>query len=406
MRSAARAKEKAEIHSLTGLRGLAALLVIFSHYWVWTRVTPMAELPVWMGPWTSTSDLGMAIFFTLSGYVIALSYSDWDWRERPAFNLVRLFFYRFARLYPAFFLFAVLAVLRSPTLRDLSDPETQSYLVPHLLFWQAWLPVKYDGELAPFDQFHVAWSLSVECALYLAFGVGAIFCAALPGWRYKPLFLAIVFFVSTTVLVRTAWSERDHIAPAGWSDWDWGRWLFHFSPYAVSLQFAIGVVAFRLSLRVPMRLSGIASNLGAAGLVVIYLLIVMRELHDLFDVAILTSLSTALLMIGALSDSIANRLLANRGIVYVGTISYSLYLFHFVTPNIVFYGELPTYDLSAAAYHAAHFLIAFVLAIMLATGVYRLVEVPGRRAIRGAADRLLGVRRAPRVAREQAEPAE
>jgi hypothetical protein len=45
----------------------------------------------------------MAIFFTLSGYVIALSYSDWDWRECPAFNLIRLFFYRFARLYPAFF---------------------------------------------------------------------------------------------------------------------------------------------------------------------------------------------------------------------------------------------------------------------------------------------------------------
>jgi peptidoglycan/LPS O-acetylase OafA/YrhL len=102
----------------------------------------------------------------------------------------------------------------------------------------------------------------------------------------------------------------------------------------VSLQFAIGVVAFRLSVRVlPMRLSGIAGNLGAAGLVVIYLLVVMRELHDLFDVAILTSLSTALLMIGALSDSIANRLLASRSIVYIGTISYSLYLFHFVTPT-------------------------------------------------------------------------
>ena len=75
MPGAAKAKEKADIHSLTGLRGLAALLVIFSHYWAWTRTTPTAELPVWIEPWTSTSDLGMAIFFTLSGYVIALSYS-------------------------------------------------------------------------------------------------------------------------------------------------------------------------------------------------------------------------------------------------------------------------------------------------------------------------------------------
>jgi peptidoglycan/LPS O-acetylase OafA/YrhL len=201
---------------------LPLLLVIVSHYWVWTRVTPTAELPVWMEPWTSTAALGMAIFFTLSGYVIALSYAGWDWRERPLFSLIRLFFYRFARLYPAFFLFAVLVVLRSTTLRDLSDREPQRYLVPHLLFWQTWWPAKYDGELASDDQFHVSWSLSVECALYLAFGLGAILVAALPCWRYKPLFLAIVFFVSTTVLVRMAWFYRHDLAPDGWTDWDWG----------------------------------------------------------------------------------------------------------------------------------------------------------------------------------------
>jgi peptidoglycan/LPS O-acetylase OafA/YrhL len=367
----------------------------------------MAELPVWMVTWSRASDLGMAIFFTLSGYVIALSYSGWDWRERPVFNLVRLFFYRFARLYPAFFLFAVLVVLRSPTLRDLSDPETQRYLVPHLLFWQTWLPIKYDGELAPGDQFHVSWSLSIECALYLGFGLGAMLVAALPGWRYKPLFLTVVFFVSTTVLVRTAWFLRHDLAPNGWSDWDWGRWLFHFSPYAVSLQFAIGVVAYMLSLfPLPARLTPIARNLVAAGLVALYLVVGWCGLRVSFDLAILASLSTAFLMICALVDSIVNRLLSGRAIVYVGTISYSLYLFHFVTPNFAFYGEMPTFNLTAAAYHAAHFLMAFALAVMLATGIYRLVEVPGRRVIRAAADRLLGIGRPARLIRGQSKPAE
>jgi peptidoglycan/LPS O-acetylase OafA/YrhL len=57
----------------------------------------------------------MSIFFTLSGYVIALSYAHWNWRERPGFNLVRFFFYRFARLYPAFFVFAILIIVRSPS---------------------------------------------------------------------------------------------------------------------------------------------------------------------------------------------------------------------------------------------------------------------------------------------------
>src|SRR4029077_6696118 len=98
-------RKKGEISSLTGLRGVAALLVIVHHYVIWTAVVPVAALPPWLIRWTATPGMGMAIFFTLSGYVIALSYSDWNWRERPAFNLVRLFFYRFARLYPAYFVF-------------------------------------------------------------------------------------------------------------------------------------------------------------------------------------------------------------------------------------------------------------------------------------------------------------
>ena len=107
----------------------------------------------------------------------------------------------------------------------------------------------------------------------------------------------------------------------------------------------------------------------------------------------------------ALSDSTVKRLLAGRAIVYVGTISYSLYLSHFVTPDFAFYGEMPTFNLVAVVCHAAHFLTAFALAVTLATGIYRLVEAPGRRVMRAAAGRLPGLGRPTRIAREQAEPA-
>jgi peptidoglycan/LPS O-acetylase OafA/YrhL len=68
-------QQKREIPSLTGLRGVAALCVVFSHFWFWTSVTPVNQLPT--TAWVDTSTIGMAIFFTLSGYVIALSYSHW-----------------------------------------------------------------------------------------------------------------------------------------------------------------------------------------------------------------------------------------------------------------------------------------------------------------------------------------
>jgi peptidoglycan/LPS O-acetylase OafA/YrhL len=111
-------------------------------------------------------------------------------------------------------------------------------------------------------------------------------------------------------------------------------------------------------------------------------------------------------LVGALSDSITNRLLSGRTIIYLGTISYSLYLFHFVGPSIALQGRLfESYTFTAGAFHAINFVASFALAIVIATGVYRLVEVPGRRIIRAMADRLLGIRRAP-LAMAEGSPAE
>jgi peptidoglycan/LPS O-acetylase OafA/YrhL len=399
-------KKQGEILSLTGLRGLAALMVVITHYWSWTKVTSADALPVAVGPWIATSSMGMAIFFTLSGYVITLSYAKWDWRNRPVFNLTRLFFYRLARLYPAFFVFALMAILRFPPLQDLTDPHTQSYLLPHLLLWQAWFPVKFDGVLASDDFFHVSWSLSVECALYLAFGIAAIFLAVLPRWRFKSIILGAVFLVVTWELLDAAWSLRQSLMPEGWTDPDWYRWLFLFSPYAISLQFIIGVAAYRISLLpLPEGFARLTSNAGAAGLIAIY---ISGEIitGGAFKGGMHSALATGLLMVGASSNSITNRLLSGRAIVYIGTISYSLYLFHYVTPSLALHGrQFDSFTSTAAGFHAVNFVASLALAIIFSTGVYTLVEVPGRRWIRAMADQLLGLRRAPSP-REQGAPAE
>jgi peptidoglycan/LPS O-acetylase OafA/YrhL len=401
-------KKQGEILSLTGLRGLAALLVVITHYWAWTKVTSADSLPASVTPWMATSGMGMAIFFALSGYVITLSYAKWDWRSRPVFNLTRLFFYRLARLYPAFFVFALMAILRFPALQDLTDPNAQGYLLPHLLLWQAWWPVKYGDVLASDDFFHVSWSLSVECALYLAFGIGAIFLTVLPRWRFKPIILGAVFLVATWALVHAAWSARQSLMPEGWTDLDWYRWLFLFSPYAISLQFVIGVAAYRISLLpLPIGIAKLLSNAGAVGLLAVYVRDATGAVPlGAFMVGMYSALATGLLMAGASSDSITNRLLSGRAIVYIGTISYSLYLFHYLTPSIALHGRyFDSFTSTAAGFHAINFVASLALAVIFSTGVYALVEVPGRRWIRAMADQLLGLRRAPSP-REQGAPAE
>ncbi len=147
------------------------------------------------------------------------------------------------------------------------------------------------------------------------------------------------------------------------------------------------------------------SDLGAAGLVAIYVLCALAIVWEQTTQAIVVSLATAALMVGSRSSSWVNRFLTQPGILYVGTISYSLYLFHFLAPTMGFSGNMATFNKASAAYSLVNFVLSLALAIIIATGTYRLVEVPGRRIIRSAADKLLGVRRAPMLG-ERGAPAE
>src|SRR5260370_29387978 len=220
------------------------------------------------------------------------------------------------------------------------------------------------------------------------FGLTAILAAFLPSWRRRSVVIGVAFSAATLVLLLLAWLLRHQLEPAGWSDAEWSGWLFYISPFGIAVQFGIGVVAYRMSL-LPLleNQARIAGNLGAAGIAAVYLLCVAGIIREQVPQALLSGLSTGLLMVGALSSSVVNRFLSRPGIIYVGTISYSLYLFHFVVPPIVFHGQFQTFDLMAAAYYAANFIVSFALAIMLAAGVYRLVEGPRMRATRAAADR-------------------
>ncbi len=299
-------KTNGEIAWLTGLRGLAALLVVVDHYTSW--VSPSLD-----GWWFKTGGIGMTIFFTLSGYVIAMNYSAWPWPERPFFCLARFFSYRFARLYPAFLLFAILILFGGPG-QALSDRDATL----HLLLWQTWFPVLYSGHEVGSSPFHVSWSISAECGLYLLFALGMML-------RPRLALLGVVLVTAATLL---AWSFRADLLPAGWDDDMWRLWLFRHSPWGVLFEFAIGVAFYRIFGRV---------TLGGP--------------------------------------------LAHPWIVHVGTVSYSLYLFHPFAADLAPRGGLIS------------FVIAIAMAIMLATGIYQLVEVPGRRLIRAAADRVLNVSR-------------
>ena len=376
-----RSERQDDLPALTGLRGIAALLIVVGHFW--SQLRPASEAAHLSLLWPMLG-MGMAIFFTLSGYVIALSYGRWNWEARPLLNLCRLLLYRFARLYPAFLLFALVILLRSPTLRDLGTPGAAANVFDHLLLLQSWFPVKYDGQMVPQDRFNVAWSLSTEWSLYLLFGVGAaMFARSRRNWTV----LAGVFFVALAGLMTVLWLATAVMLPPGWSEQEWQIWLFNISPMGILLLFGIGVASHRISPILSNQAKVVASNTGAVILVALYLLLIATTPSWTYGHSIAFAMALALLMAGSSSRSLANRLLSRPGIVYVGTVSYSLYLFHLFVIPIFLVAPFAHIE----PWWFANFAAAIAFAILLAAGIYHVVEVPSRRILRRAADRLLPV---------------
>lgn len=140
--------------SIEALRGLAALLVLVSHYVVFLQ-------PAGAGAWGMAAT-GVDLFFVLSGFVFTRTLAQPGLAVGP--HLVRRAF----RLYP---LYAV-ALLLYAALK--ADGWQWSTLWPHLLMLHT------TGDLALAAHYNVAfWSLPPEVEFYLALPVLATGLAAL-----------------------------------------------------------------------------------------------------------------------------------------------------------------------------------------------------------------------------------
>jgi peptidoglycan/LPS O-acetylase OafA/YrhL len=97
----------ADIRSLTGVRGVAAVVIVIYHFGKF-RLDPASSVTVWSVP---HGYLPVDMFFMLSGYVIGYVYRDAflsePWRNYQTFLIKRV-----ARLYPAYIVIAAFYALK------------------------------------------------------------------------------------------------------------------------------------------------------------------------------------------------------------------------------------------------------------------------------------------------------
>ncbi|HEY9679210.1 MAG TPA: acyltransferase [Drouetiella sp.] len=271
---------------IDGLRGIAALSVVFFHLYLMTKLNHPAALtaiPDLLCTVVSHGDRGVQVFFTLSGFVIAHSLRKMTTRGEALIFMVK----RFLRLCPAYWLVLCAVFFGAQVMGRAGLNTTLHKLTPGDLlasmFYCQYL-VHANPVLGP------AWTLCMEMSFYLFMSGLAILCAFSKN-------LATRKAVTTVILFAIAMLQIPHIATTGWSLFAAG-----YLCYTKITDGKFSNLFFVL----------VASILGVA--------VVFSNLSALVGVL------TAVLIYATHRCGMMNKFLAQPVFQYLGTISYSLYL--------------------------------------------------------------------------------
>ena len=316
------------VAALTGMRGVAACLVFLYHY---AALHPGIRLdqavPVIGAVLHFPFGFGFAgvdIFFVLSGFLLTLPFARHAIGNGPRPKLPRYFRRRLQRVFPAYYAQLLILLLAGSwfvTWKPLAMPDFVAHLL--MFFNIGWAPVQ--------PMVGVWWTLPVELGFYLVLPLLA------PLLRPARWIVALAVGIAISVLYRF-WAAAhfgpmgsDHgglVLPAVWlwqvvlgagADYWQGHWSMLVSPVALGLPLSIAVASLYWGCR------------------------------------------------------IGTWLLANHAVYFLGLISYSLYLWHFVVMQQVqvligeSYSRLP---------HWVTFPVAAASVIAVATASYYLIERP------------------------------
>ena len=361
-----------EIRSLTGLRGVAALLVVFFHYH--SISTSMNNPTKWGGPFlhqiVEHGYLAVDLFFVLSGYVMALSHArdftdGFSWVAMRRFLLKRL-----GRIYPLYLVMTLVCFLLAC---DGIDEQVHNFAHNAAKLLVNTLLLQSVGGGSSLDE--PAWSISTEMVAYCAFPIG---CALLLFRKPRTAWLAAAACFAVVLLlayIPETWSTGGRVARRAWLDL-----ADTYRPFPVMrclAEFGMGMVTWRVSRTSLGARIAESSWLGAAALAAAVLLLGTPNA----DVAFVALLPVLVLSLSA-DRSPAASMLGHSTFYMLGVLSYSIYLVHYPIYSAIFHsawGETLT--------HTASLWLGITASFAISAATYCLIEKPGRNYSRALLER-------------------
>jgi peptidoglycan/LPS O-acetylase OafA/YrhL len=356
------------LHSLTGLRFLAALAVFISH--VREHLFEGATLLLIGGP-------AVSFFFVLSGFILT-----WVYHEQLAITGTRRFYLtRLARIWPLHLACLLLAVILVVPLNSVTDKS--SAFIAQLLLVHAWFPVR--------DWMHgfnsVSWSISTEAFFYLAFPW------LLAKTNARPL---VVFFLSLAVASALVLGGQWYLSQAGPGTWLQPETMAICHPLVRLPEFVLGILTCRIfrgrgksllpAIRkiVPTFRATFVEAACFATIGLLFWQVSMTGFAVKLDqwagvvtgawlrVAMWMGLFAVTIAIFALQKGAISRLLGTRTLIWLGEISYAFYLVHHIVVRTVSMSFLDG---------TSFVIVTFLISLSASAILYRLVEIPWRQAI-------------------------
>lgn len=343
---------------IQGLRAIAVLVVILDHL---------------LG-WPAGGFIGVDVFFVISGFLIT-SLMLREQRATGRISWIGFYRRRVKRIIPAATVVLVVTVAASYLVyRAARFQSVLGDAVWSFFFASNWHYaaagsdyLNGDGPVSPLQHF---WSLSLEEQFYIVWPlliIGVLGVAASRTWARGIPARKVLFVLTVTVGVTSfVWAMVETATSPNWA---------YYSTFARAWELAVGAglaVAAGFVSRLPAKGRSVMTYAGLAAIVASLFLI---NTYSRFPGpwAALPTIGAALVIAAGIGGS--PRLiwpLTNPASVYVGKVSYSLYLWHF--PVIILLASvIPGGSLT-------YYLAAVIAMFVLAVASFHLVEDPVRRS--------------------------
>jgi peptidoglycan/LPS O-acetylase OafA/YrhL len=345
---------------LDSARGIAALMVFGSHY-IARHFQDKMDVHYFFFLFNGND--AVSFFFVLSGFVLSYKYIVLG---KPL-DVKQFYVSRVFRLFPAYFLLIVVTALYTTRYYFDAKTLTDIFLYNKNGFWNEALLFRFHNTL-----YYPGWTLTIE--MLGSFLMPFYIALAIKNRKLIPYFIVVTLIIGNNInfsylfffgIIASAYYGE--ITGAAFTQTKWYKYKYLILALAIAL-FSIR----QLDSVLPFG----------------------KTYHDLtyflgIDFFTYTGLSCFVFLVAILRSKAAQRVLEHRFLVYLGKISYGIYLVHIIVLEVL-YNFMQKYV--PQQHSPVHFIIGtivcFFCVVLAATAMHYWVELPFMRLGRRITNRM------------------